>query len=175
MEPKIRCSLSSSFSLCQGRGAAHNFFTVSSDRLFHHPLSLVFFLPSSSSPAFLTSLLTQSSHLSLDLPRLLLPCSLNFAVLFGSLSSPSFQRVLPTVACFSPVSLSSSSALLSLPLTPPFCSCTYALFTLAIFRTQLFSHTCNLCCCSSVSARVSVPSRHAGVTQVLTTLPLSFF
>ncbi len=39
---------------------------------------------------------------------------------------PSFLRVLPTVVCSSPVSLSSSSALLS------------ALVTLAIFRTQLF-------------------------------------
>ena len=44
-------------------------------------------LLSSPSPAFLTSLLTQSSHLSLGLPRLLLPCSRNSAALFGSLSS----------------------------------------------------------------------------------------
>ena len=50
-----------------------------------------------------------------------------------------------------------------------------ALVALAIFRTQLFSHTCNLCCCTSVIARVSVPYRHAGVIQVLTTLPLSLF
>ena len=62
-------------SLCQGWGAACNFFTASSDSLFHPPLSLVFFFQSSSSPAFLTSLLTQSSHLSLGLPRLLLPLS----------------------------------------------------------------------------------------------------
>ena len=48
-----------------------------------------------------------------------------------------------------------------------------ALVTLAIFRTQLFSHTCSLCCCSSVSANVSVPYRHAGVTHVLMTLPFS--
>ena len=74
-------------SLCQGWGAARNFFTASSDSLFHPPLSLVFFFQSSSSPAFLTSLLTQSSHLSLGLPRLLLPCSRNSAALFGSLSS----------------------------------------------------------------------------------------
>ena len=80
-------SLSSSFSLCQGQGAARNFFTASSDSLFHPPLSLVFFFQSSSSPAFLTSLLTQSSHLSLGLPRLLLPCSRNSAALFCSLSS----------------------------------------------------------------------------------------
>ena len=43
--------------------------------------------PLSSSPAFLSSFLTQSSHLSLSLPRLLLPCSRNSAVIFGSLSS----------------------------------------------------------------------------------------
>ena len=46
-----------------------------------------------------------------------------------------------------------------------------ALVTLAIFRIQLFSHTCSLCCCSSVSAKVSVPYRHAGATHVLMTLP----
>ena len=66
---------------------------------------------------------------------------------------PSFPRVLPTVVCSSPVSLSSSSALLS------------ALATVAIFRTQLFSHTCSLCCCRSVIAKVSVPYRHTDVTS----------
>ena len=35
---------------------ARNFFTASSDSLFHPPLSLVFFFQSSSYPAFLTSL-----------------------------------------------------------------------------------------------------------------------
>ena len=69
---------------------------------------------------------------------------------------PSFLRVQPTVICPSPVSLSSSSAFPSLPLTPPFFSCLPS-FTLAIFRTQLFSHICSLCCCSSVRAKVSVP------------------
>ena len=52
--------------------------------------TLVCLLPSSSSlPPLLPSshLLTQSSHLSLGLPRLLLPCSRNSAALFGSLSS----------------------------------------------------------------------------------------
>ena len=48
------------------------FFTASSHSRFHPPLSLVFFFQSSSSPAFLTYFLTQSSHLSLVLPRLLL-------------------------------------------------------------------------------------------------------
>ena len=43
---------------------------------------------------------------------------------------PSFLRVLLTVVCFSPVSLSSSSALLSLPLTPPFFACLPSLLLL---------------------------------------------
>ena len=51
------------------------------------PLSIVFFFQSFSSPAFLTSLLTQSSHLSLGLPRLILSSWRNSAALFGSLSS----------------------------------------------------------------------------------------
>ena len=68
---------------------------------------------------------------------------------------PSFLRVLPTVVCSSPVSLSSSSALL------------FALATLAIFRIQLCSHTCSLCCCRSVIAKVSVPNRHADVTSYM--------
>ena len=87
--------LSSSYSLCQGWGAARNFFTASSDSLFHPPLYLVFFFQSSSSPVFFTPLLTQSSPLSLGLPRLLLPSSRNSA----APHPPSFQRVLPTVAC----------------------------------------------------------------------------
>ena len=39
------------------------------------------------SPVFFISLFTQSSHLSLGLPRLLLPCSRYSAALFGSLSA----------------------------------------------------------------------------------------
>ena len=61
--------------------------TCSPPHLFHPPLSLVLFFQSSSSPVFLTSLFTQSSHLSLDLHRLPLPCSRNSPALFGSLSS----------------------------------------------------------------------------------------
>ena len=49
-----------------------------------------------------------------------------------------------------------------------------ALVTLAIFRTRLFSHTCRLCCCSSVIANVSVRYRHTGVTHVLVTFSLVF-
>ena len=124
-------------SLCQGWGAARNFFTASSDSLFHTPLSLVFFFQSSSSPVFLTSLLTQSSHLSLGLPRLLLPCSHNSAALFGSMSSailstcPAHCNLLLTslyvkLLCTPVSSLNSTILRLS------------ALVTLPIFRTQLF-------------------------------------
>ena len=45
----------------------------------------------------------------------------------------------------------------------------------AIFRTPLFSHTCSLCCCSSVSAKVSVPYRHAGVIKSAHDLALQSF
>ena len=165
--------LSSSFSLCQGWGAVHNFFTASSDSLFNPPLYLVFFLQSSSSLAFLTSLLTQSSHLSLGLPRLLLPCSRNSAALFGSLSS----HILSTCPAHCSLLLTSLSVKL---LCTPVSSLNSTIIHLYVcphyscyFFTQLFSHTCNLCCCSSVIARVSVSYRHAGVSQVLTTLPLS--
>ena len=139
------------FSLCQGWYAAHNFFTASSDSLFHPPLSLVFFFLSSSSPAFFT----QSSHITLGLARLL-PSSRNYAALFGSLSSailstcPAHCSLLPVslsvkLLCTPVSSLNSTILLLS------------ALITLALFRTQLFSHTCSLCWCRSVIANVSVP------------------
>ena len=44
--------------------------------------------------------------------------------------------------------------------------------SLAIFRTELFSHTCSICCCSSVIGKVSFLYRHAGVTQVLVTFSI---
>ena len=142
--------------------------------VFSTLLCLVFFFQSSSSPVFLASLLTQSSHLSIDLSHLLLPCSRNYAALFGSLSSailstcPAHCNLLLTslsvkLLCTPVSSLNSTILRLS------------ALVTLAVFRTQLFSHTCSICCCSSVSAKVSVPYRHARVTQVLITLPFSLF
>ena len=112
--------LSSSFSLCQGWGAARNFFTASSDSIFHPPLSLVFFFQSSSSPAFRTSsppISALSSLVSSCPVRVTLPLS---SVVYHP---PSCLRVLHTVVCFSPVSLSSSSELVYLPLTPPFFSC----------------------------------------------------
>ena len=136
------------FSLCQVWDATRNALTASSDSLFHHPLSLVFFFQSSSSPAFVTSLLTHSSHLRLGLPRLL-PSSRNYAALVDSLSSailsPCPVHCSLLLNSFSvkllctPVS-SLNSTIILLP----------ALVTLAIFRTQLFSHTCSLCCGSSV-------------------------
>ena len=67
------------------QGVNYAYITAASVSLFHPPLSLVFFVQSSSSPAFPTSLLTtQSFHLSLVLPRVLLS-SRNCAALFGSL------------------------------------------------------------------------------------------
>ena len=99
---------------------------------------------------------TQSSHLSLGLPRLLLPCSRNSAALFGSLSS----AILSTCPVHCHLLLTSLSVKL---LCTPVSSLNStilrlsALVTVAIFRTQLISHTCSLCCCSSVSAKVSVP------------------
>ena len=74
--------------------------------------------------------------------------------------------------CSSPVSLSSYyvSSLNSTILRP----CLPSLLLLLI-HTHLFSHTCSLCCCSSVSVKVSVPYRHAGVIQVLMILHFSLF
>ena len=126
------------FSLCRGWGAARILFTASSDRLVHPPLSLVAFFQSSSSPAFLTSLLTQSpisalvSLVSSCPPRVTLPPS--SAVCYP----PSFLRVLPTVVCSSSDSLSSSSALPSLPLPPPCFSCLPSL--LLLFFVPIFAH-----------------------------------
>ena len=171
MNKVIRCSLSSSFPFVRGEVLPASF-SPPHLLVFHPPLYL-FFVQSPSSPVFFTSLFTQSFHLSLGLPRLLLPCSRNSAALFGSVSSvilstcPVHCNLLLTSLCqaliHSGSSLNSTILLLS------------SLVTLAIFRTQLFSHTCSLCCCSSVSAKVSVPYRHAGVTQVLMTLPFSLF
>ena len=115
--------------------------------------------------------LLPSSHLSLHSPPISALASLISscpALVTLPLSSvighrPSFLRVQPTVVCSSSVSLSSSSALPSLPSNSTILRLS-ALVTLGIFRTLLFSHTCSLYCCSSVSAKVSVPYRHAGVT-----------
>ena len=124
--------------------------------------------------------LMSSSHLSLHSPpisvlaSLVSSCPAHVTMPLSSVvfHRPSFLRVQPTVIGTSPVSLSSSIELPSLPLTPPFFACLLSLLLL-FFRTQLFSHTCS--CCSSFRASVSVPYRHAGVTQVPMTLPFSLF
>ena len=96
-----------------------------------------------SSPALLTSLLTQSSHLSLGLPRLLLPCSRNSAALFGSMSSailstcPAHCNLLLTsisvkLLCTPVTSLNSTiirlSAIVTLAIFVPSCFRTLAVF-----------------------------------------------
>ena len=75
------------FSPLSGVTCCRKLFAASSGSLFDPPLSPVFFFQSFSSPAFTTFLLRQSSRLSLDLHRLLLPCSRNSATLFVGLSS----------------------------------------------------------------------------------------
>ena len=128
-------ALSSSFPLYHGWGAACNIFTAPSAILLHPPLSPVFFFQSPSSPVFFASLFTQSSHLSLGLPRLLALVR-NYAALFGSLSSailstcPAQRNLLLTSLsvkrlCTPVSSLNSTIIRLS------------ALVTLAMFRTQL--------------------------------------
>ena len=92
--------------------------------------------------------LLPSSHLTEHCPpisALASPVSSCPAHLTLTLSSvlchpPSFLRVLPIVVCSSPVSLSSSSALPSHPLTPPSFSCRLSLLLLffvpSYFRTR---------------------------------------
>ena len=84
---------------------------------------------------------------------------------------PSFLRVLPTVVCPSPVSQLSSSALPSLPLTPPFFACLPSLLLL-FFVPSCFHTLASFVVVVRSVPRFSVPSSHAGVTQVLMTLPL---
>ena len=64
---------------------------------------------------------------------------------------PSFLLVLLTVVCSSPVSLSQATLHSCLP------------SLLLLFSYPVVSHTCNLCCCRSVIANVSVPYSHADV------------
>ena len=83
-----RTTLSSSFPFVRGEMLPANFSSPHLlASLFHPPLSPVLFFQFTSSLAFFTSLLTQSSHISFGLPRLLQPCSRNSATLFGCLSS----------------------------------------------------------------------------------------
>ena len=169
----IYISLSSSFSLYQGWGAACNFFTALSAILLHPPLSPVFSFQSPSSPVFFTSLFTQPSHLSLGLPRLLLPCSRNSAALFGSRSSailstcPAHCTLLLTSLSvkllWTPVSSLTPSFFACLPsllllFFGPSCSRTLAAFVVAVrsvprfpFRTgKLVWHKCSWPCLQSI-------------------------
>ena len=136
---------------------------VESYGIFHPPQSLVFFFQSSPSPAFLASLSTYSSHLSVGLPRLILPSSRNSAALFGSLSS----AILPTCPAHCSLLLNSLSVtLLCTPVCPRY-SCYFS-------YPVVFSHTCSLCCCRSVIAKVSVQYRHADVTSYKCSWPCPF-
>ena len=98
---------------------------------------LVFVCQSSSSPAFIKSLLTQSSRISIYLPRLLLPSPCNSVVLFGSLSS----AILST--CPAHCSLLFASLSINHLCTPvyslnPTIMLLSALFTLASFEPSCF-------------------------------------
>ena len=132
-------SLSSSVSLYQGRGAACNLFTASSAILLHLPLSPVLFFQSPSSHIFFISLYTVLP-ISV-LASLVSSCPADVTLPLSSLvcHPPSFLPVQPTVVCSSSVSMSSYSALLSLPLTPPLCACLPSLLLLffgpSYFRT----------------------------------------
>ena len=135
----MRVCLSSSFSLYQGEVLPATF---SPPHLLFFSTLLCLLSSSSSLPPLLSS-----SHLSLYSPPISVLASLVSscpAHVTMSLSSvvfhrPSFLRVQPTVICSSSVSLSSSSTLPSLPLTPPFFACLLSLLLLffgpSCFRT----------------------------------------
>ena len=112
------------------------------------PLCPVFFFQSPSSPVFFTSLLTQSSHLSLWPPSSPPALAAHLTLPLSSVvcHPASFLRVQPTVICSSPVSLSSSSALSSLPLTPPFFACLPSLLLLFFGPSCFRTLACSLCC-----------------------------
>ena len=91
--------------------------------------------------------LLSSSHLSSHSPptsaltSLVFYCPAHVTLPLSSVvcHPPSFLRVQPTVICSSPVTMSNSSALPSLPLTPPFFACLPSLLLLffvpSCFRT----------------------------------------
>ena len=87
---RLLSSLSSSFSLCQGWVAACNFFTASSDSLFHPLLSPVFFFQSPSSPAFFTSPLILLFHKALRPPSLFLSLSVHLSLSLSVVLHPVF-------------------------------------------------------------------------------------
>ena len=129
--------------------------TFSPPHLLVFPTLLCLLSSSSSLPpiaAFITYLLTQSSHLSLGLPRLLLPCSRNSAALFASLSS----AILSTCPAHCKLLLTSLSVTFLctpyLPLTPPFFACLPSLLLL------FFGQSCFHILASFVVVVRSVPS-----------------
>ena len=114
-------------------------------------------LSSSSSlpPLLPSSHLSQHSPPILALASLVSSCTPHVTMPLSSVVChlPSFLRVLPTV----PGSLLLTSLSLKLLCTPvcPRYSC--------YFSYPVVSHTCSLCCCRSVIAKVSVPYSHADV------------
>ena len=117
--------------------------------LFLHLSGVIVVLPATSPPSHLIVFFTLICILSssASLPPLLtsshIPPISELASLVSSCPAhvtpplslvvchpPSILHVLPTVVCSSPVSLSSSSALMSLPLTPPVFSCLLLLLLL---------------------------------------------
>ena len=92
--------------------------------------------------------LLSSSHLSSHSPpisalaSLVSSCPADVTLPLSSIvcHPPSFLRVQPTIICSSPVSLSNSSALPSLPLTPPFFSCLPSLLLLFFSYPIVFAH-----------------------------------
>ena len=125
--------------------------------LLHRPgcYPFPFSLLTRSSSSFLISLLTQTPHLNSGLLFFLTRYALT-----ASTPNPGFTILT--------VKLNVSQSL------PSRHSSTF--FVPVILRTQLFSHMCSFCCCCrrythSVSATVSRPHKHAGVTHTLSVPP----
>ena len=131
-------SLSSSFSLYQDEVLPATF---SPPHLLFFSTLLCLISSSSSLPP-----LVSSSHLSLHRPpisalaSLVSSCPAHVSLPLNSVvcHPPSLLRVQPTVICSSPVYLSSSTALLSLPFTPPFFACLLSLLLLFFFGSGCF-------------------------------------
>ena len=124
-------------------------------------------------PVFLLSCLPHTSlnTVNLGLPRLLLSSSRDSAALFGSLSS----TILST--CHVHRNLLLTSLSVKLFCTPVF-SLNSTILLLSALVTLVFfvpSWSRSLCCGSSESVKVSVPYRHACVTQVFITLLFILF
>ena len=114
---------------------------------FHWSLLLAFSLQLSSSSAFLTSLSTQFSHLSCDLPRFLNPSCVFVSDLFGNVSSfiltmcpAHFTRLFTVLPLLLLPGLSLSVSPLSLLRPFSLSSCSHILVVYVdAFRTELTS------------------------------------